>query len=200
MLLQPVAPDAESGWQPDVRLRRGAVRVFPSFTSSAGARATLMVRAERARACRYRVVSTTRWPPVWLTAVRRSPCGPRRSTPGITPTHPWAALTWWSTSTARPRLPASVLAQTALTDFVANGGGFVGSKWDGYERQADMGELVLLGHGGDPAGTKPTATLPGHLQRFAAGDGHPVLEGFRRRSPLPPTPTMPARRLLPPRY
>jgi len=70
-------------------------------------------------------------------------------------------------------------AQTALTDFVANGGGFVGSKWDGYETQPQMSELVLMGYSGDPDGPSMSCTAcQVTYQQTAAGAGHPVLQGL----------------------
>jgi hypothetical protein len=69
--------------------------------------------------------------------------------------------------------------QTALADFVANGGGFVGAKWNGYEYQPQLANLVLQGFGGDPAGPEQTC---GHCQityeAIPAAAGHPVLAGL----------------------
>jgi hypothetical protein len=69
--------------------------------------------------------------------------------------------------------------QTALADFVANGGGFVGAKWNGYEYQPQLANLVLQGFGGDPAGPEQTC---GHCQityeAVPAAAGHPVLAGL----------------------
>ncbi|HYF39872.1 MAG TPA: MBG domain-containing protein [Gemmatimonadales bacterium] len=69
--------------------------------------------------------------------------------------------------------------QNALADFVANGGGFVGAKWNGYEYQPQLADLVLQGFGGDPAGPEETC---GHCQityeALPAAAGHPVLAGL----------------------
>lgn len=69
--------------------------------------------------------------------------------------------------------------QNALTEFVANGGGFVGAKWNGYEYQPQLASLVLQGFGGDPAGPEQTC---GHCQityeALPAAAGHPVLAGL----------------------
>jgi hypothetical protein len=69
--------------------------------------------------------------------------------------------------------------QNALADFVANGGGFVGAKWNGYEYQPQLANLVLQGFGGDPAGPEQTC---GHCQityeAVPAAAGHPVLAGL----------------------
>lgn len=74
-------------------------------------------------------------------------------------------------------LPES--GQTALTDFVANGGGFVSSKWDGYEPQPGMTDLALATYGGDPAGPEGTCgACQITYERLPAGEGHPVLEGL----------------------
>jgi hypothetical protein len=74
-------------------------------------------------------------------------------------------------------LPAS--AQTALTNFVANGGGFIGAKFNGYEIQPDMDELVLQAMGGNPDGPEMTCSpCDRTYQRTAAGEGHPVLAGL----------------------
>jgi hypothetical protein len=69
--------------------------------------------------------------------------------------------------------------QNALASFVSNGGGYVGAKWNGFEHQPQMNDLVLQGFGGDPAGPEQSC---GHCQvtyeADAAGAGHPVLAGL----------------------
>jgi hypothetical protein len=74
-------------------------------------------------------------------------------------------------------LPAA--GQEALTSFVSNGGGYIGSKWNGWEFQPQMENLVLQGFGGDPFGPEQTC---GHCdityEATAAGAGHPVLAGL----------------------
>ena len=72
-------------------------------------------------------------------------------------------------------LPAS--AQTALTNFVASGGGFVGSKFNGYESQPGMDDLVLLGMGSnDSAMTCSPCEMT--YEQAENGNGHPVLAGL----------------------
>jgi MBG domain/Trehalose utilisation len=74
-------------------------------------------------------------------------------------------------------LPSS--AQTALTDFVQSGGGFIGAQWDGYEVQPELSNLVLQGMGGDPQGPEQNC---GGCQvtyvKLPAGEGHPVMAGI----------------------
>src|SRR5918994_526327 len=43
--------------------------------------------------------------------------------------------------------PLSSSAQSQLANFVANGGGFVASQWNGYEVQSGLSDLSLLGMG-----------------------------------------------------
>jgi type 1 glutamine amidotransferase len=70
-------------------------------------------------------------------------------------------------------------AQTALTSFVQNGGGFVGAKWDGYEVQPELSNLVLQGVGGDPSGPeKNCGACLVTYEALAAAAGHPVLAGI----------------------
>jgi hypothetical protein len=74
-------------------------------------------------------------------------------------------------------LPSS--AQTALTDFVQNGGGFIGAQWDGYEAQPELANLVLQGQGGNPDG--PEQNCGGcqvTYQKLPAGEAHPVMAGI----------------------
>ncbi len=69
--------------------------------------------------------------------------------------------------------------QNALVNFVSNGGGFIGSKWNGFEYQPQMENLALQGFGDDPSGPAQTC---GHCeityQATEAGAGHPVLAGL----------------------
>ena len=75
--------------------------------------------------------------------------------------------------------PLSAEAQQALTNFVQNGGGFVGSQWDSYEPQAGLTELVLLGTGFDPGGPEHNCSgCTVTYERVTAGQGHPVLAGL----------------------
>jgi len=76
-------------------------------------------------------------------------------------------------------LPLSTEAQQALTNFVQNGGGFVGAQWNGFEWQPDLSELVLLGVGFNPGG--PEHNCGGctvTYERLPAAEGHPVLAGL----------------------
>jgi hypothetical protein len=75
--------------------------------------------------------------------------------------------------------PLPAAGQAALTSFVQNGGGFVGSQWDGYETQLDLRDLVLLDMGFDPNGPEHNCSAcTVTLERLPAGEGHPVLEGL----------------------
>jgi hypothetical protein len=69
--------------------------------------------------------------------------------------------------------------QSALANFVSNGGGYIGSKWNGFEFQPQMENLTLQGFGDDPFGPAQTC---GHCEityeTAAAGAGHPVLAGL----------------------
>jgi hypothetical protein len=73
-----------------------------------------------------------------------------------------------------------VASQEALVDFVRNGGGFIASQWDGYERvigtQTDMNDLVLQlwSHG-----TSDNCEACNMTYTTVAGqEGHPVLAGI----------------------
>lgn len=76
-------------------------------------------------------------------------------------------------------LPPS--AQTALNDFVQNGGGFVGSEWNGYEasmgKQTGMPNLVL--HGYSTSGKEQDCgRCSVTYSAVAPQAGHPVLAGL----------------------
>lgn len=74
--------------------------------------------------------------------------------------------------------PLPVAAQTALVNFVQNGGGFIGSQWNGYERatgqQVDMNDLVLQlwPFPDNCGGCTMTWTV------VSGQEGHPVLAGI----------------------
>ena len=76
-------------------------------------------------------------------------------------------------------VPLDVAGQTALADFVANGGGYLGAEWNGFESQPQLVNLTLQGFGGDPMGPEQTC---GHCevtyQAVSASAGHPVLAGL----------------------
>jgi hypothetical protein len=73
-------------------------------------------------------------------------------------------------------LPAS--AQTALTDFVQNGGGYVTARWDGYEVQPGLAELALQEMGDYSGPEQNCARCQITYQAIPAAAGHPVLEGL----------------------
>jgi MBG domain/Thrombospondin type 3 repeat len=70
--------------------------------------------------------------------------------------------------------------QSALKDFVVNGGGFVGAQWNGYEAsagsQTGMPDLVLQGYG-TSAADQNIAQLPITYNKVAGQESHPVLSG-----------------------
>lgn len=75
--------------------------------------------------------------------------------------------------------PLSSDAQSALTSFVSNGGGFVGAQWNGYESQANLNSLVLQSAGFDPNGPEQNCSgCTVTYQTVLAGEGHPVLAGL----------------------
>ena len=77
------------------------------------------------------------------------------------------------------QLPLAPNAQTALSNFVFNGGGFIGSQWNGVEEtqgsQTGMSDLVLLG-AGDPDGLN-CADCNVTYNTVAEQASHPVLAG-----------------------
>jgi hypothetical protein len=82
--------------------------------------------------------------------------------------------------------PLSSDAQGALTAFVQNGGGFVGSQWNGYEPQAGLDELTLLSTGFDPNGPEHNCSgCTVTYERLPAGVGHPVLAGLPASFSIP---------------
>lgn len=82
--------------------------------------------------------------------------------------------------------PLSSDAQSALTSYVANGGGFVASQWNGYEVQSGLSDLSLLGMGYDPNGPEHNCSACNvTYERLPAGDGHPVLAGLPASFTIP---------------
>ncbi|HEX6433022.1 MAG TPA: PxKF domain-containing protein [Gemmatimonadales bacterium] len=74
-------------------------------------------------------------------------------------------------------LPSS--AQTALTSFVQNGGGFVTARWNGYESQPEMPELMLQDMDLNPDGSEQNCgACQITYEALAAAAGHPVLAGI----------------------
>jgi MBG domain/Thrombospondin type 3 repeat len=76
--------------------------------------------------------------------------------------------------------PLASSAQSALTTFVNNGGGFIGAQWNGYEevlgQQVDMSDLVLQGLGDANADNCGACDVT--YTTVAGQGGHPVLEGI----------------------
>jgi hypothetical protein len=71
------------------------------------------------------------------------------------------------------------VAQQALSDFVANGGGYIGAEWNGVEFTPLMADLVLqtAGGGGDAA-AQNCAVCEINYQTVSGQEGHPVLAGL----------------------
>jgi hypothetical protein len=75
--------------------------------------------------------------------------------------------------------PLPPAAQDSLTNFVNNGGGFVGAQWNGFEGQPNLSNLTLQSVGLDPAGPEQNCgACTVTYQRLSAGEGHPVLAGL----------------------
>jgi hypothetical protein len=70
-------------------------------------------------------------------------------------------------------------AQQALSDFVANGGGYIGAEWNGVEFTPLMPDLILqtAGGGGDAA-AQNCAVCEISYQAVSGQAGHPVLAGL----------------------
>ena|GEM_PF-3286265 len=82
--------------------------------------------------------------------------------------------------------PLSSSAQSQLANFVANGGGFVASQWNGYEVQSGLSDLSLLGMGYDPSGPEHNCSACNvTYERLPAGEGHPVLAGLPASFSIP---------------
>lgn len=77
------------------------------------------------------------------------------------------------------RTPLPVTAQMSLVDFVRNGGGFIGSQWNGYERsvgqQIDMNDLVLQLWNNPGSNNCFVCSMTWTAE--AGQEGHPVLDG-----------------------
>jgi hypothetical protein len=71
------------------------------------------------------------------------------------------------------------VAQQALSDFVANGGGYIGAEWNGNEFTPSMADLVLQTAGGsaDPQ-AQNCAVCEISYQAVSGQEGHPVLVGL----------------------
>jgi hypothetical protein len=73
----------------------------------------------------------------------------------------------------------SSAAQSALTSFVQNGGGYVGARWGGYESQPDLTNLVLQDMGFDPTGPEQNCgACQVTYEKLPAGEGHALLAGI----------------------
>jgi hypothetical protein len=77
-------------------------------------------------------------------------------------------------------VPMGASAQSALQAFVNNGGGFVGSQWNGYEevggQQTGMPDLVLLGVGGPEGDSCGFCDVT--YSAVLGQESHPVLAGL----------------------
>jgi hypothetical protein len=78
----------------------------------------------------------------------------------------------------------SAAAQTALSTFVQNGGGYVGIQWDGYEmqngQQRAMPNLVLQSYGGGNGAEQDCFACKVTYNAVAGQEGHPILAGLPR--------------------
>src|SRR5918999_1486462 len=160
---------------------RAPYRVYPSISSSAGLPGALMVEGPSVLVLADTdVVSTS----ALATSLANGGLqvtvrpGPEYTWDGTNPSlDGFDVVVHLNGSSYEAALPAE--AQTALASFVSSGGGYVGAKWNGYEHQPQMGDLVLQGFGGNPAGPEQSC---GHCQMTyeadAAAVGHPVLAGL----------------------
>ena len=77
-------------------------------------------------------------------------------------------------------VPLGAATQSALVAFVNNGGGFIGSQWNGYEevagQQTGMSDLVLLGTGAP--GSDSCGLCDVTYTTVAGQENHPVLVGI----------------------
>jgi hypothetical protein len=70
-------------------------------------------------------------------------------------------------------------AQSALTNFVQNGGGYIGARWGGYEVQPELTNLVLQNMGHDPSGPEQNCgACQVTYEKLPAGEGHALLAGI----------------------
>jgi hypothetical protein len=77
-------------------------------------------------------------------------------------------------------VPLPVAAQTALSDFVQNGGGFVAAQWNGYEAtvsQKAMPNLVLQTYGSTGKELDCGTNCDRTYTTVVGQEGHPVLRG-----------------------
>jgi hypothetical protein len=83
-------------------------------------------------------------------------------------------------------IPLASSAQSTLKTFVSNGGGFVGSQWNGYEelvsQQSEMSELVLLSTG-EPE-SDGCAACEVTYNTVAGQESHPMLAGLPSSFPI----------------
>jgi hypothetical protein len=157
-------------------------RVYPSLSSSAGAPAALMAPAAPSVLvlADTDVVSTNALTTSLANAgaqVTVRP-GPEYSWDGTNPSlagfHVVVHLNGSSYE-----LPLTDEGQNALASFVANGGGYVGARWNGQEYQPLMADLVLQNFGGNPAGPEQTCGFCQiTYETDGTGAGHPVLAGL----------------------
>jgi MBG domain len=72
-------------------------------------------------------------------------------------------------------------AQTALTTFVQNGGGYIGGQYNGYERlsEPDMAELILQSMGNNSEGPEQSCSQCDiQYQTVSGQESHPILAGL----------------------
>lgn len=69
-------------------------------------------------------------------------------------------------------------AQQALSNYVQNGGGYVGAQWNGAEFTPGMAELILQGVGSSGGTEQNCAICQVTYEAVAAQAGHPVLSGL----------------------
>jgi MBG domain len=156
-------------------------RVYPSFSSRAGAPAALLAEGPSVLVLADTdVVSTTalatRLADAGLQVTVRP--GPEYTWDGTNPSlSGFDIVVHLNGSSYEAALP--VEGQSALVSFVSSGGGYVGAKWNGFEFQPEMNDLTLQGFGGNPAGPEQTCGFCQiTYETDAAGAGHPVLAGL----------------------
>ena len=83
--------------------------------------------------------------------------------------------------------PLAPSAQSELSSFVSNGGGFIGTQWNGYEevvgQQTGMSDLVLLGLSEPESDSCADCDIT--YTTVAGQESHPVLEGIPSSFLLP---------------
>lgn len=156
-------------------------RVFPSTSTSAGAPAALMVEGPSVLVLADTDVVSTNALTTSLAnggaQVTVRP-GPEYTWDGTNPSlDGFDVVVHLNGSSYEAGL--TVQGQNALASFVSNGGGYVGAKWNGFEDQPQMNDLVLQGFGGTPTGPEQSCGFCQiTYEAAAAAAGHPVLAGL----------------------